>query len=285
MKVWKFIAIALSLFILAGVTGCTHNEAKVTDKHTLTLSWSKDIGNLNPHLYGINQMFAQAMIYEPLVKYGEDGKIEPCLAQSWEISPDGREYTFKLRPDVTFSDGSPFTAQAVKKNFDAVLANKSRHTWLDLIGQIQATEAMSDDTFRIIFKHAYYPALQELALIRPLRFLAPSGFPDNGNTYEGIKKPIGTGPWILSEYKKDQYAVFIRNENYWGPKPKLEKVIVKVIPNSEANVLALEKGEIDLIYGSGLISLDAFKHIKEEGKYETQLSGPGSTRVLAVNTS
>lgn len=285
MKGLKFIAIILFVVVIFGLAGCTSKEAATTGGKTLTLSWSKDIGNLNPHLYGINQMFAQAMVYESLVQYGENGKMVPCLAESWTISEDGKEYVFNLRRGVKFSDGSDFNAGVVKKNFDTVLANKNRHEWLDLINQIASTQVVDDYTFKITFKNAYYPALQELALIRPLRFLALSGFPDDGNTFNGIKKPVGTGPWVLSEYKKDQYAVFVRNENYWGPKPKLEKVIVKVIPDSEATVLALEKGEIDLIYGTGLINLDAYKQIKQAGKYANQLSEPGATRVLALNTN
>lgn len=286
MKRNRYIMLLLSLLLVTFVlSGCGQNNAPAEKGKTLTFAWSRDIGDLNPHLYGTNQMFAQAMVYEPLVKYGEKGKIEPCLAEAWEISSDGKEYTFKLRSGVKFSDGSEFNAQIVKKNFDAVLANKDRHAWLELINQIQDTKVIDKQTFKITFKHAYYPALQELALIRPLRFLAPAGFPADGNTFQGIKKPIGTGPWVLSEYKKDQYAVFVRNEHYWGKKPALEKVTVKVIPDSESTVLALEKGEIDLIYGTGLISLDAYKQLKEIGEYGTELSEPNSTRVVAINTN
>jgi nickel transport system substrate-binding protein len=100
---------------------------------TLVYSWPSNVGPLNPHLYSPNQMFAQAMVYEPLLRYGRDGSIMPWLAQSWEISADGREYTFDLRRKVFFSDGTPFDAEAVKKNHDAVLANAKRHTWLEMI--------------------------------------------------------------------------------------------------------------------------------------------------------
>ena len=64
-------------------------------------------------------MFAQNLIYEPLVRYQADGTVAPCLAESWDVSQDGREYTFKLRRDVRFSDGHPFNAEAVKRNIDA----------------------------------------------------------------------------------------------------------------------------------------------------------------------
>jgi nickel transport system substrate-binding protein len=295
-KFKSFISLLVLLVILSTFfTGCSSNvSTKNSDTvqkqdsvqpKVLTFSWSEDIGELNPHMYSPNQMFAQAMVYESLVYYGEGGKIEPWLAESWDISKDGKEYIFHLRKDVKFSDGSAFNAAIVKKNFDVVLANAKSHEWLELISQIKTTEVIDEYTFKLTLKNQYYPALQELTLIRPLRFLGEAGFPDNGNTHEGIKKPIGTGPWVLSEYKKGEYAAFIRNEHYWGTKPQLDKVIVKVIPDGEARVLAFEKGEIDLIFGDGLISQDSFKYLKETGKYEAHLSEPTSTRMILLNSN
>ena len=283
----KYAIVLAALLLLAGLAaGCGSQSSQSPAKEkVLNFSWAKDIGPLNPHLYNPNQMFAQALVYEPLVQYSADGKIIPWLAESWTISPDGKEYIFKLRKDVKFSDGTPFNAVAVKKNFDAVLANSKRHDWLAFIREIKDTQVIDDNTFKLVLKDAYYPVLQELALIRPIRFLAPSQFPDSGNTGEGIKKPVGTGPWVLSEYKQGEVAVFVRNEHYWGPKPKVDKLVVKIIPDSESRVVAFEKKELNLIYGNGSISLDAFKQLQQSGKYETQLSQPLATRVLAINSN
>lgn len=168
--------------------------AHAADKDTLTYSWASNVGPLNPHLYSPNQMFAQALVYEPLVRYGKDGTVQPWLAESWSITPDGKEYTFALRKGVTFSDGTPFDAGAVKKNFDAVLRNAESHDWLEFIAQIDKTEVVDAHTFRLTLKNSYYPALQELCLIRPMRFLSPSAFPDDGDTGKSIKAPVGTGP-------------------------------------------------------------------------------------------
>ena len=285
-KIKKGTVLLIVLLLLAGLAaGCGSQSQPPVQEKVLKFSWAKDIGPLNPHLYNPNQMFAQALVYEPLVQYSADGKIIPWLAESWAISPDGREYVFKLRKDVKFSDGTPFNAAAVKKNFDAVLANGKRHDWLAFIREIKDTQVIDDNTFKLVLKDAYYPVLQELALIRPIRFLAPSQFPDSGNTSAGIKKPVGTGPWVLSEYKQGEVAVFVRNEHYWGPKPKVDRLVVKIIPDSESRVVAFEKKELNLIYGSGSISLDAFKQLQQSGRYETQLSQPLATRVLAVNSN
>src|SRR5690606_31099413 len=107
-------------------------------------------------------------------------------------------YTFHLRRDVTFSNGEPFDAAAVAANFEAILANRERHSWLELANQIDAVEIVGPLSVQITLKNPYYPALQELALPRPFRFIAPSQFKDGG-TRDGIKAPIGTGPWVLSE--------------------------------------------------------------------------------------
>jgi nickel transport system substrate-binding protein len=289
---YAFLIVTLSLGAIL-FTGCSASDKKVdgtmakntSETEVITFSWNKDIGNLNPHMYLPSQFFAQAMVFESLVNYGKDGKIEPSLASDWKASDDGKTYTFHLRQKVTFSDGSTFNSKTVKRNFDTVLANSEAHSWLGLINEIESTEALDDYTFLIHLKHPYYPILQELTLVRPLRFLAEAGFPDSGNTANGINKAIGTGPWILSDYKKDEQAVFIRNENYWGKKPRAKKVIVKIIPDGESRVLSFEKGELDFIYGTGLISLDSFNKLKKSGKYNAMNSEPQATRLLVLNSN
>lgn len=272
--------------VISLLTGCGSQSAQgPAQGKTLTYSSAKDIGPLNPHLYNPNQLFAQAMVYEPLVQYDANGKIIPWLAESWTISPDGKEYVFKLRKGVTFSDGGQFNAAAVKQNFDAVMQNRQRHQWLAIVAHIKETQAVDDLTFKLVLTDAYYPTLQELSLIRPFRFLSPAAFDDNGGTADTIKQPVGTGPWLLSEYKQGELAVFVRNENYWGAKPQLEKIVVRIIPDGESRVVAFEKKDIDLIYGSGSISIDAFKQLKDSGKYEAALSEPLATRAIALNTN
>ena len=263
--------------------------ARATQTKTLNFSWSTNVGPLNPHLYSPNQMFAQAMVYEPLVRYGEGGRIIPWLAESWTVSPDGRVYTFALRKGVRFSDGTPFDATAVKANFDAVLKNRKRHDWLEFIAQIEKTEVLGSHSFRLTLKESYYPVLQELALIRPMRFLAPSAFPEDGNTAQGIKAPIGTGPWKLVEIRKGEYDLFEANELYWGEKPAYRQVRVKVIPDSDGRAIAFDTGAVDLIYGagghgSGQIGLDTFKRYRDTPQLQTGVSQPLATRTLALNS-
>lgn len=288
------LTLATMLLLLFVIVGCSNTgsgdesssaASDQTSTKSITMSWPRDIGTMNPHTYNPSQLFAQSMLYEPLISYQKDGKLEPALAESWTISDDGKVYTFKLRQGVKFSDGTPFNAEIVKKNFDAVMKNKATHSWLGIVGVLDKTEVVDDHTFRMTLTEPYYPVLQDLSVVRPFRFLGEAGFPDDGDTSQGIKEPVGTGPWMLADYKQDEYAVFKRNPNYWGTAPKVDQITVKIIPDAETRVLAFEKGDLDLIYGEGMISLDAFQQLRDNDKYVSQLSDPVGTRDLLLNSS
>lgn len=242
----------------------------------------RDIRDLNPHLYA-GEMYAQEMLYETLVTITEDG-YAPCLAESWTISGDGKIYTFKIRKGVTFSDGEVCDANAIKANFDAIIENKDRHTWLEMMNLLVSVSAPDAETFVIELSKPYYPMLTELGVTRPFAMISPKAMKD-GSTKDGVKEYIGTGAYVLTESVTDEYAIFEANENYWGEQPKVKKITVKVIPDNQTRILALEKGEIDLIFGKNMIDADAVNKYKEGGKFEVALSNPTSTRQIVLNTS
>ncbi|GAA5232707.1 nickel ABC transporter, nickel/metallophore periplasmic binding protein [Verticiella sediminum] len=253
---------------------------------TLTIAWPQNVGTVNPHLYSPEQMFAQAMVYEGLVRLGDDGRIEPALASAWTMSEDGRRYRFTLREGVRFSNGDPFDAQAVADNVRAILENRARHEWLALIEQIERVEAIDARTVEFVFKSAYYPVLQELALVRPMRFMAPSAFGADGGTRNGIRAPIGTGPWKHVETRLGEYDVFERNDGYWGKPAGYQRVVVKVIPDPTSRAIALQTGEVDLVYGmGGLLAPDAFEQFRRMPGYTATLSPPYEGLSLALNTA
>jgi len=137
------------------------------------------------------------------------------------------------------------------KNFDTIFSkeNKPNHSWFAFTNHLKSYRAVDDYTFEIVLDTPYTATLYDLAMIRPIRFLGDAGFPENGDTSKGIKKPVGTGAWVLKEHKNNEYAVFVRNEYYWGEKPAASEVVIKNIPDSETLALQFEAGDIDLIYG------------------------------------
>lgn len=242
----------------------------------------RDIRDLNPHLYA-GEMYAQSILYDTLVSITADG-YEGCLAESWDISEDGRTYTFHIRPNVLFSDGEKCDANAILANFNAILENRERHTWLEMMNLLVGVSAPDENTFVIEMSEPYYPMLTELGCIRPFAMISPSCM-INGSTKDGVNGHIGTGPYVLTDFVTDEYAVFERNENYWGEAPAIRKITVKVIPDNQTRIMALESGEIDLIFGKNMIDADAISQYLDSDKFTVGLSDPTSTRHIVMNTT
>lgn len=289
-EIFKFIlGVTVISSLLSGCGSDKDNSAAVKNttaepvkKEELTFVNYRDIRDLNPHLYA-GEMYAQEMLYETLVNITEKG-YEPCLAESWTISEDGKIYTFNIRKGVTFSNGTVCDAKAIKANFDAIIENKSRHTWLEMMQLLESVDLIDDYTIQIKMSKPYYPMLTELGVTRPFAMISPKAMKD-GSTKNGVNAYIGTGAYILKDFVTDEYAVFEANENYWGKVPEIKKIIVKVIPDNQTRILALEKGEIDLIFGKNMIDADAINKYKSSEKFTTALSEPTSTRQIVLNTS
>ena len=242
----------------------------------------RDIRDLNPHLYA-GEMYAQSILYDTLVSITADG-YEGCLAESWDISEDGCTYTFHIRPNVLFSDGEKCDANAILANFNAILENRERHTWLEMMNLLVGVSAPDENTFVIEMSEPYYPMLTELGCIRPFAMISPNCM-INSSTKDGVNGHIGTGPYVLTDFVTDEYAVFERNENYWGEAPAIRKITVKVIPDNQTRIMALESGEIDLIFGKNMIDADAISQYLDSDKFTVGLSDPTSTRHIVMNTT
>ena len=210
------------------------------------------VGRLDAHTYRPNEFWANNWVYEGLVEYGPGGTILPSLAESWTISEDKQTYTFTLRQNVEFHDGAVWNCAAAKLNFDHVLA--LTHPWYGMPGQIDEWSC-TGETFVVTTKAKYYPLLQELTFIRPLRMQSPNRFASGATTNEisenscvsgnvfgddddyadkvvtcaGIKgggvsnggNVSGTGRWIYTKTVKTGDSIdqvhFARNENHWDP--------------------------------------------------------------------
>ena len=298
----RVLSLCLAGLMAASLTGCggagnaaettaaagAENSAAASEtgsseaKEELVFVNYRDIRDLNPHLYA-GEMYAQEMLYETLVNITADG-YEGCLAESWDISDDGKTYTFHIRDGVKFSDGEVCDANAIKANFDAIIENKDRHTWLEMMNLLVGVSAPDDKTFVIELSEPYYPLLTELGVTRPFAMISPKAMKD-GSTKDGVNAYIGTGPYVLTDFVTDEYAVFEANKNYWGEQPKIKKITVKVIPDNQTRILALEKGEIDMIFGKNMIDADAINQYTGNDKFTVSLSDPTSTRQIVLNTT
>ncbi|BCJ56922.1 ABC transporter substrate-binding protein [Micromonospora endophytica] len=237
-------ALAVSI-ALASASACGSDAGDSTSSETLRIGLSAESGVLDPHAFTGNFLLLDA-IYEPLVSYGEEGRLEPGLARAWTVAEDGRQVSFDLRDGVRFTDGTPVDAAAVKWNFDRWVGNK-RFSFFRASQVISSVEAVDADTVRLTLTEPYEPLLQELSIVRPVRLLSPQSAAPDG----AFQNPVGTGAWKLGSQSATS-VVLERNDDYWGPKPQLERLEFSVIPDSQARVDALTNGEIDLIGGAYL---------------------------------
>ena len=182
-------------------------------------------------------------IYDGLVKYTytydknagtADAKIVPDLAESWSVSPDGLSWTFKLRKGVTFSDGSPLTAAEVKYSIDKSHSKES--TVMQKIGQIQEVRVVDELTVVITSKEP------NSGLIH--------GLEDVGGLIQSSKstpeKPIGTGAYVVKEWKPAEKVVLELRESYWREKPKVQRLVYLRVPENVTRLIMLSKAEIDM---------------------------------------
>jgi len=203
-------------------------------------------------------------IFDTLLDY-EDGNtnVKPSLATEWTVSPDGLEYTFKLRKGVKFHDGTDFNADAVVFNFMRWLDPKNEYRFpeqsfdyfndmfggtLDQEGHVIAkVEAVDPYTVKFTLTRPQAPFIQNIAMSA---FAIAS--PDAIKKYKEkfLENPVGTGPFMFVEWKRNDSITLKKNPNYWeAGKPYLDKLIFRAIPDNSARFTALQSGEIDLMDG------------------------------------
>lgn len=244
---------------------------------TVRFAIQKPAGDLNPHIYS-GLWGVQDLIFEPLVKYGRGGTFEPGLATAWEIEDDGKRLRLRLREGVTFHDGTPWNADALKWNFDRWI-RLDDHSWINFARLFDGLTIVDPHTVEIAFKEAPLGLMFELSYVRPVRFLSPASVADDG-TY---RDPVGTGPWNLVSSDSAE-SVLERYPDYWGPKPAFERLEMKVLPDSRNRMAALRAGEIDVTGGDFLAPINATeaKTLKEAG-VAVEIAPGSTTMILGFN--
>ena len=246
----------MSLVFMLTACGSKTNEGESGDKKILTLCTAKELTNLTTLTMNKENNVACGLIYETLVSY-ENGKIVPKLAESWEWKNEGKTLVFKLKEGVVFSDGEKFNAEAVKKILDFDHSNPN-FGGIRGVAEIESTEVIDENTIAIHYGNSSKFYLNAFCFQNVLGIASPKVITE-GN-FETFSENIGTGPYIYKEFKSGDYTKFVKNEKYHGEQPYYDEVIIKYIPDASSRLQALQKGEVDLIYGSDLISYDDFEN-------------------------
>lgn len=244
----------------AALGGCS-GEGDLREETTLHYSQTDEPRRLDPaFIKDLYEGIVSGFLYDGLVIFGNGSEVEPGLAKRWNISDDGREYTFHLRADAQFSDGRPVTSADVGYSFTRILrpeTNSQRKWVLDKIAGARAViagttttlagiETPDAHTVKIRLSSAYPPFIVMLAM--PNAVIIPEGAagidtPDP----EFDRNPVGTGPWILDKWLHDQRLIFRRNPNYWGEGPFLEHLVYHIQTEDSVRYRQFDAGNFDII--------------------------------------
>jgi peptide/nickel transport system substrate-binding protein len=250
---------ALPLTLLLAVAACSSGgsgDASADAGQPVgggSLTWGVETEPItfNPHQYA--QAKARLLVwntYEGLLTHDAKGGYLPWLASGYEVSGDGRSYTFKLRSGVTFSDGTPFDAASVKANVDQLLAPGYAPTVAAIqLKNLKTVEV--EDPQTVVFRLSRPDVLILDFIASPQgAVVSPRSLTEAKNLKAGGPELAGTGPFILDRYTAGQEVHFTRNPNYWGErKAYLNEVTYRFLKESSVRVGALTSGQVQVIEG------------------------------------
>jgi peptide/nickel transport system substrate-binding protein len=210
----------------------------------------QDPGGFNPLLTdnGGSSPVWEFLFEGLVVPDSRTGAPSPCLAQSWEPSPDGLTWTFHIRPNVTWSDGQPFTAADVRFTFDTILDPKTASPRRSALANVAGYATPDPATFQVTLKQAACPFLVTTMLTPIVPKHALEGSTDFNTDEFNSSRPISTGPFMFKEWQRGQQLTLAANPNYWGGRPKIDQWIQRPVRNKQVLVDQLKLGEVD--YGS-----------------------------------
>lgn len=188
---------------------------------------------------------AAGYVFNGLVRYDKDLKLEGDLAESWDISPDGKKITFHLRKNVKWHDGAPFTSEDVLFTYRKMIDPKTPTAYGEDFKQVRRAHAPGPHTFVAEYDRPFAPALASWGMhILPKHLL--EDYPDISKSPLN-KKPVGTGPYRFAEWKTGEKTVFDAYADYHEGKPYIARVVTRVIPDLATMFLELKSGGIDLM--------------------------------------
>lgn len=186
--------------------------------------------------------------YTRLTRVTDDGELVGDLATSWDIENDGLDYVFHLDEDACFADGTPITAEDVKFTYDR--AAQSAKSASDVVA-VQEVIVDDEHTVRIRLKDIYSPFITKttdsgLSIISKAHV---EEIENNGGVYGDIDTVLGSGAFVPTEWVPNDHYTLVPNENYWKEAPIATSITVRVIPEGSARTIALEAGEVDIVWG------------------------------------
>ncbi|MEM7124848.1 MAG: ABC transporter substrate-binding protein [Chloroflexota bacterium] len=236
---------------------------------TLTIGLTQALDNFDPHwnqLMAYQNLVAQN-VFDHLTIIGPDMTVRPGLAERWEISADGTEYTFYLRSGATFHNGRAVTAADVVFSFNRTIDQEA--TFASKMEPIETIEAVDDQTVKMVLKRPVAPWPEEVSLIAIVS-------EESSDDLE--KAPVGSGPFTFVEWIPNDRIVLAKNPDYDLPDlPQLDQIVLKILPDMAVALTNLESGEVDVVFEVPAADAERFK-----GRDDIAFQTPPSSNSIFV---
>jgi ABC-type transport system substrate-binding protein len=287
MKNKKLIITLVLLFsMLISLSGCSNDSAPENEKagentgavdNKITVALSAQLLNLDPHVSMAPSDIVKKHVFEGLTYIDLEGKVHPWLAESWEVAPDNKTWTFHLKEGVKFHDGTDFNAEAVKITFERLLDvdnGFNRRYQLTFIDQINVID---EYTVEIVTKEPYC-AMENILDWSGAHIISPAAIEKYGKDI--AKYPVGTGPYKVAEFVSGEHVTLEKFNEYWGEKPSLDEVKFITVPEEGTRIAMLETGEVDYIVN---LSPQEINRIEENPKLTVRKDPSNRVMQLGMN--
>ena len=277
-------AVALALGLMGVALAASSPSPTAADdggRIVLRVGWMQEPDNLNPFVgYQANNYVVWHMNYDFLVGFDDkDLGPRPELATDWEVSPDGKVWTFTLRDDATWQDGEPVTASDVAFTFNYVIEN-DLHNLATYTDSITRAEAVDDTHVKIYTSAPKANMLRTLVPILPEHIWSKVSGKAASTSYQNAPPIIGNGPFQVVEWSRGKYMRLVANKDYWGGAPKVDEVIFDFYTNADTMLQDLKLGVID---GAVDVSMAGFKQLQGTPGITTNEATSWSFNELAMN--
>lgn len=226
-------------------------ENSPSQKSSVTIACAAEPDYFYPHsadtTTSMDEVPILQNVYETLIRMEADGSYTPLLAEKWEISEDGKVYTFHLRDDVYFHDGNKMTAEDVAYSINVAPSHSAYMSSLD------SCNVIDDTTVEMVLTDAYAPILNVICSRDGL--IVEKAYLDEVGEDGYSAAPVGTGPYKFVERVSGDHVTMTANADYWGEAPAIKDVNYKIITDANSQMVALESGDIDVLFQANISSL------------------------------
>ncbi len=283
---------SITKYLLAGVVGLLsvlsspHRAvAQAASPNTLVIATTQVPRHFNGAVQsGMATAMPSAQIFASPLRYDENWKPQPYLAQSWDVAPDGLSVTLHLVKNALFHDGQPVTSEDVAFSIMAIKANHPFQTMLAAVDKVE-----TPDPFTAIIRLSHPNPALLLAMSPALMPILPKHVYGDGQdlkTHPANLKPIGSGPFKLTEYKQGEYYTLEKFDKFFIPgRPKLDRIVVRLVSDPNAAIVSMERGDVSALpFVTGVRDIDRLEKAPNVVVTDKGFAGIGALNWLAFNT-